>query len=247
MSRWIGIFGVLCGLLHCGGAHDLAPTESSALYGTQLIIQQPKGVTDHPLAAIVEYRITITAADMEPWTLAVDPSAITGPITGVPAGANRRMIIEARNARGDIIRRGVAENVTIPAAQLATVTVALAVVPIFTNLPADTVEFNTRFRPEVLSAPERTIRVLQGTTDPNTPLFDLAVGANLIPIPEAGIVRGHFAPLSPGTYHLVVEDVESGESSRVTVRLLDGSSAQATPWLSAGLIDADHQLRMGGL
>lgn len=255
MNSWTAaVLGLSCLLVHCGGAgtagtddggHTAAATAGGG--GTVLTLRHAKGLSDHPLATVTEYQVVVTAEDMEPWIAVVAVTHADEPLTGIPAGEHRQVVVDGRNHRGDVIVRGVATDITIEPATVTTVELPLAVVPIFTNLQSEAVEFNTRFRPEVLAAPDHTVRILQGPTDlPTLPLVDLAVGSEAILIPSTGITRPHFAPLPPGLYAMAVEDTQNGEVTTITVELLDGTLLRAAPLVSAGRGQPRHLFWVGG-
>jgi hypothetical protein len=221
-------------MLHCGQAGDGGHVVVGDGAAT-LAIYRSQSSAVHPMleAHRVIVRISGDSFDTLEFAFAADVTELL--MEGIPSGRDRYVTVAVENIREQVVRMGEQSDVDIASDGVTDVTMTLDAVPIFTNVVDGSIVANTRFRPEVITAPGHTIHVrYQRDGGFDEPLIDAALGTDaIVTDPDVGVAAIATPPLAPGQYHLVVRDAETARTSQAELTIVDGTQRRSAPFVWA--------------
>lgn len=182
------------------------------------------------------YQITITAPDLNtPFVSRFGGDSESARMLGIPTGEDRTIFVEAFNPNGLIIRRGTKEGVSIRAGQLSRVEIVMHSVPIFTNITDRSAVTAERLDFKIFGEPGSRLEIAEEEGGSVTIIADEASGRSLVnTVSDEGLfVHTPAEEPSLGVHAFTVTDLDSGESSRVTVTLYE-TTARPGLVLNAG-------------
>jgi hypothetical protein len=228
-------------LTSCGGGGSATSSSQSSCTGPcgvlKLAVTGSKSFNpkiDH--GRIVTYRVTLSGDGIDPPIVATfDGGATEGVIDGIPTGSNRQIAVDAINPNDLTIRQGEKADVTVEGGKTADVEVNMEEVPIFTNVTEGSIIENTRLIFQIFSDPTNHVVVEDISNDASAALADISTMATEISL-DTSTGLGRMAPaLQPtGEHKYKVSDVNTGRSSVVTVKILDGTKRKGAPFVAAG-------------
>lgn len=179
----------------------------------------------NPILQITQFRATVTGDDIEtPIVATAEPTATEIRIETVPYGDNRTILVEAVNARGDVLRRRRIEGLEIRKGVVSNVRGRMNTVPIALNLTSGTVIPVGRFRIDGFGEQGSSIRVISESDSGAIPFSPSE--SDLLPLASASIDTGLFQfsqrPSAFGKQTITLRDESTGESSQVEVYIVNG-------------------------
>ena len=182
----------------------------------------------NPILQITQFRATVTADDIEtPIIATAEPTATEIRIETVPYGDNRTILVEAVNARGDVLRRRRIEGLEIRKGVVSNVRGRMNTVPIALNLTSGTIIPVGRFRIDGFGEQGSSIRVISEAESGAIPFTPVNPSeSSLLPLASASIDTGLFQfsqrPSAFGKQTITLRDESTGESSQVMVYIVNG-------------------------
>ncbi len=216
---------VLCVLSACGGGGGTGGSHSAVEDGKNLAITVTGSRSFNPdvePGKIVYYQMTLSAEDIsDPIVKKFDGDADEAQILNVPVGTSRTILVEAYNPNGLVIRRGKKEGVSIEPNALTSVSIAMSAVPIFTNITDKSAISGNRLGFEVFAEPSSQVEVLNLTAGDETPVIDASRNSAYLDtsVNQTGLYSINPQTFDYGTYSFEVKDLQSGESSQVSLTL----------------------------
>lgn len=179
----------------------------------------------NPILEITQFRATVTGDDIEaPIVATAEPTATEIRIETVPYGDNRTILVEAVNARGDVLRRRRIEGLEIRKGVVSNVRGRMNTVPIALNLTPGSIIPVGRFRIDGFGEQGSSIRVISESDSGAIPFSPSE--SDLLPLASASIDTGLFEfaqrPSSFGKQTITLRDESTGESSQVEVYIVNG-------------------------
>lgn len=228
----------------CGG--DFAGVQDPASGALSVSLTNSKSSeAKGPIGTIQKYKILIEGADI--------PNAIEtefhgdarfGVIENIPVGEARKISVEGTNSNGELIRAGEIGGVDIGGGDNEA-RVVLESVPVFTNLKNDNLCDNARLHFSVYSDAPYPVQIEEINSNGTSVISDQSLAFNEIN-PDESTGRGSLrAPvLPPGPHEFIVRDLITNRSSKVRVRLFDGTKLRAAPFFVAVASDAGRKSRL---
>ncbi len=231
----------LIGLAGCGGSSGKGFLSIKVIDPLQPAGLKTGTILPPPLV-VDSFTIFISGPGIDPPVeQAVSGTAKSVEITGLPAGSGRVILIEARNSRGQVIRRREIPNVVIEAGVVSPIEAKLLTVPIFDNLSDGNLLPATRVVLNGFGEPGARLEISDRYRDDEGSLKDISGGFSVIPSLSLGDFALNPGSLPPGPHTFTVRDRETGESSSVQVVLV--LPGQRPGWtLSAGAGDRGSSL-----
>ena len=210
---------LIAALSGCGGGEGYV---SIGLEGAGIPVEL---AAQNPVLQITQFRATVTGDDIEaPIVATAEPTATEIRIETVPYGDNRTILVEAVNARGDVLRRRRIEGLEIRKGVVSNVRGRMNTVPIALNLTAGTVIPIGRFRIDGFGEQGSSIRVISEAESGAIPFSPSE--SDLLPLASASIDTGLFQfsqrPSAFGKQTITLRDESTGESSQVEVYIVNG-------------------------
>lgn len=229
----ISLIGAILTLVACGSGGDNGVTSSNAGYLSLDFVaaQDFNPNADH--GQVTKYKLTLTGSEIETPIEAYYPTD-TKEVTfeGFPGGSTVRVMLEAINVNNLTVRRGRSNDILIKGGQNVGATVIVNNVPIFSNVRDGATVYNNRFVPKVFALGAITFQISDYFGDRNSVIVDQITGQSHFSISESSelsIISVQAPKLDEGVHELVVKDIETGESSAITVTVLDGSNQKGLP------------------
>lgn len=220
IARAVFMMATLAALGGCGGGGEgfISISLENAGIPAELAAQ-------NPVLQITQFRATITADDIaEPIVATAEPTAAEILIETVPYGDNRTILVEALNSRGDVLRRRRMEGLEIKKGVVSNVRGRMNTVPVALNLAPGIIVPANRFRIDGFGEPGSSIRVISETESGAIPFAPSE--SDLLPLASASIDTGLFQfsqrPSATGKQTITLRDESTGESSQVSVYIING-------------------------
>lgn len=179
------------------------------------------------LLKIAGFQALVTAGDIEtPITATAEASADQIEIRGIPYGENRTILVEALNSRGDVLRRRRLEGLEIKKGVVSNVEGRWNTVPLALNLADGSVLSAERFRVLGFGEPGSPIRVSSvsdaGGAVAFVSLNETVPQTVVSPSLSSGLFNFRQRPSALGRQTLTLRDENNGETSSVTVYVIEG-------------------------
>ncbi len=248
-AKIIFLFSLLFILSSCGGGDSdeghIAISVKNALRPAALKSQQslPEILT------VDSFRVVVSADDM-PSAISVSFPATTtqGQISGIPIGQNRSVLIEALNKDKTALRRRLIKGVEIHGGDPTPLQATLLTIPVITNIKDGGFIPASRLILSGYGEPAGSLAVMDHSTSGiSASLSDFETKSPKISpsLSAGGFFSFHATSLVPGVHTFEVRDDQTGESSTVTVTILQ-SGRQPGTWLSAaGQVEANQIFNLG--
>jgi len=193
----------------------------------------------HSYSEIDFYRATITGIGIDfPIIAEFDGKAENGTMSGIPVGNDRVITIDAVSKRGEIIRKGIRDNVLVEGNKVNDIEISLNSVPIFTNIKNGNTIPSTRLRPEVFADPGETVEIIRVINEQETPIFNISSNTSEIYADtNSGLATLDPMDIGLGEYSLIVRSLETGYESSVDIKIIDGTKIKAAPLYSLGSVE----------
>lgn len=211
----------------------------------------PAGLSAESLPTIQRvsrFVITVTGEDLEePVIINLDSDTTGTSLRDLPEGTSRTLLVEALNSEGMVVRRRQIDGITINKDNTEPIVVSLNTVPLFTNLRNGNRVIVDRLMMLGVGEPGGSLEINDEYDGSIGVLFDMAVNDSLI-TPSMSMGDFSFLPptLSQGMHTFTLSDLDTGESSQVTVRLVPPGSLPGIGIVSFGGINASH-ISSGGI
>ncbi len=230
-------------LLSCSGSGDdvmaLAVDNAYCPAGVSSIESLPD------VLRVETYRILISGDNFDSIEIFYPGNVISDTIKGIPKGEGRTLLVEAMNKNGTVIcRRQVAVN--IKGGKNTPINIALLSVPFVTNLSNGNLVTATRLLFKGYGEPTGGIEILDSFGGSEKPLIDLSTSRDLVSpsLSDAGFFfKPEVLPIGPHTF--TIRDAGTGESSQVSVILVQPGREPGRGVVSAGLRDVSQTHSMG--
>lgn len=247
VNKFLFVFIVCLGLNACSGHETVQLT---------LIIENARGPAGLDLSQlpsiqqVTSFLVTVTGEDLEePVVMNLDASTASTDLNDVPVGTARTFSVEAFNSEGMCVRRNEISGVTVTKEATEPIVVSLNTVPLITNLRNGNKVISTRLRINGVGEPGGSLEFIDipEETQIESLLFDVALGDDVIS-PSMSLGTFNFNPptLAIGDHTFTVRDLDTGEKSDVTVRLIPAGSLPGTGIVSFGAINASS-VSSGGI
>jgi hypothetical protein len=197
---------------------------------------------------VSRFVVTVTGEDLEePVVINLDSDTTGTSLEDLPEGTSRTLLVEALNAEGIVVRRRQIDGVTIDKDNTEPIVVSLNTVPLFTNIRNGNRVIVDRLLMLGVGEPGGSLEINDEYGGSTAALIDIAVGDSVI-TPSIDMGDFSFLPsvLSQGMHTFTLSDLDTGESSKVTVRLVPPGSLPGTGIVSFGGISASH-ITSGGI
>ncbi len=196
------------------GLPDLAAAASESAFSMDLL-------------RVATFQAMVTAEDMEvPMVATADATAEQIEIRGIPYGDDRTILVEALNSRGDVLRRRRLEGLEIKKGVVSNVEGRWNTVPLALNLTNGSVLSAARFRVLGFGEPGSPIRVSSVSNAGDAVAFialsESEAATVLSPSLSSGVFNFRQRPSALGRQTLTLRDENNGESSSVTVTVVEG-------------------------
>ncbi len=184
---------------------------------------------------IARFQVTVTG-EGTPLTAAGDATATELRVDGVPYKVPLTVLIEAFNAEGTVIRRRRIEGLVIKPGVVAPMESTLNTVPVVLNLRSGSIVLADRLRLVGFGEPGSSIRVESRQASSSISMNESVGGSPMVVSPSLSTGLFEFVPPSrlSGRQTLTVIDEETGESSSLTVYVVDGSDRPGRRLVTAG-------------
>ena len=199
---------------------------------------------------VTEFRVTITAADLaEPITAEAQADAEEIEIVGIPVGEGRRILIEAINGEGTVIRRRELTGIVIKGGVVTPIKTSLNTIPLILNLKNNSTVLARHFSVQGFGEPAGRLQLEARSTNQVIQLNESPFGGEVLVSPSLSTGLFEFAPPAflLGKQTLTVTDLSSGESSSIEIVVVEGEQRAGTrlavtgsPALSVGAAVAGH-------
>lgn len=188
------------------------------------------------------YQIKVTAPDLKiPFVARFGGSVDAAKMPGIPTGVDRTIAIEAINPNGLVIRRGAKEGVSVIPGEYSHIEIVMHSVPIFTNVADKSAVCNTNMDFRVFGEPGSKLEILEKMGGDMKAVIEPTTGRALVnTAPEEGMFEHTPGELKLGVHSFMVRDVDSEESSEVTLTLY-----QATVRPGIALVSGGRVVRQG--
>lgn len=177
---------------------------------------------------IDRYKVTIMGATLIASIVKYYEAGTTAAtFDGFADGTTLTILVEYINANGLTVRRGQSQTLTITAGQTITTALDINNVPIFANVRDGATVYNNRFAPEVFAPGAIEFQVSDFFNASESVLTDTDSGLATFSISEGdptSTLSLNVPTLSAGDHELTVIDTDTGESSTITITVLQGST-----------------------
>ncbi len=191
---------------------------------------------------VVRFVVTVTGEDLaEPVVINLDADSTGTELNELPDGTARTFLVEAFNSEGMVVRRKQIMNVTIDKDNAEPIVVSLNTVPLFTNLRSGNRVIVNRLKLLGVGEPGGRLEIDDATEGSSDVLLDVSLGDSVIS-PSISLGTFTMAPdtLALGRHTFTVRDLDNGEQSQVSVRLIPPGSLPGIGIVSFGGIEASH-------
>lgn len=213
--------------INCG---DSGASQSQGLLF--LGIQQQQNFNpnaDH--GQIEKYKLTISGSQLDqPIEKYYSKDEQEATIEGLPAGSQVRVELEAINSNDIVVRRGKSQSIHIIGGQNAQADLAINNVPIFANVRDGAIVYNNRFQPKIFAPGEINFQVSDTLDGHFSIIEDTVSDQTHFSISESvkdSVLTINAAEFSIGEHELMVKDPDTGEFSKIKVRVLEGQNQKA--------------------
>lgn len=197
------------------------------------------------------YQLKVTAPDLKiPFVARFGGGVDSAKMAAIPTGADRTLTIEAFNPNGMVIRRGKKEGVSIIPGEYSHVEIVMHSVPIFTNVADKSAVCSTSMEFKVFGEPGSRLEILEKVgRDAEEPVKDRATSRALVnTAPEDGLFEHLPEKLELGVHAFVVRDMDSEESSAVTLTLYQATVRPGIALVSGGIVTRQgNEMVMSGV
>lgn len=174
-----------------------------------------------------------------------DGEASEGFIDGVPIGENRTVEVEAFNANGIRIKRGIAGDVAV-GGTTAEVDVEMNYIPIFANIADGATVENTRFLIKVIADPANPFIIIgeprDGESKQSFSISDEPSSNDAFYSDDVSWSVGITPPvMAPGNYGIAVVDSATGLNSRVEIKIVEGRYVKPAPIVSSAGLKENYE------
>lgn len=177
---------------------------------------------------IDRYKVTITGSTLlAPIVQYYEADTTSASFDGFVDGTTLNILVEYININGLTVRRGYSETVSITAGETTTASLNINNVPIFANVSDGATVYNNRFAPEIFAPGEIEFQIRDFFNTNESILEDIDSDLAYFSISEddpTSTLTINVPELSTGEHELTVTDMDTGESSSVTINILDGES-----------------------
>lgn len=177
---------------------------------------------------IDRYKVTITGSTLiAPIVKYYEAGTTSASFDDFADGTTLTVLIEYINVNGLTVRRGQSQTLTITAGQTTAASLDVNNVPVFANVRDGATVYNNRFVPEVFAPGAIEFQVSDFFNASESILSDVDSGLASFSINEddaTSTVSINVPELSAGDHELTVTDTDTGESSTITVTVLQGST-----------------------
>jgi len=237
---WILMLGFWI-VIGCGSEKDLPQgisfSETAGDVGyIHLSLSNSESPSLLELGTISKYRLKIEGEGFETLEQTFSKEAGGVVIQGIPVGPNRRIQVLALNSRDQVLREGVAENITIERGKQSQLEIILYSVPVILNLKQDDYLSNQRLYFHILTDPHHRLAV-----EGESPLRDIISGLETLESNQAGLSKFYPGVFPAGDATFTVFDLDSEKSSKVLVHLWDGSAIKGASLFAS----SQSQKRLG--
>lgn len=245
---WIGLAGLLFypACFNSGGEGVLVMAVKNATrpasLSAELILPEPLRVKT--------FRVVVTGEGMSAIEAVFSGDSRGGTISGIPVGDDRKVLIEALNSAGIVIRRRKLSGIKIGKGNPTPVVATLLSVPFVTSPSDGNLVTQTRLIFKGYGEPGGSIEVVDISESDSAVLSDLGTSLESVSpsLSDGGFV---FRPpaLAVGPHTFVVRDPGTGEESQVTVTLVRPGRLPGVTISAAGLKNntSGHTLGTNGL
>lgn len=255
---WILMFGFFsaagCGQIPSSSAptagSSVTPTPSAA----EIAILETKGTAGYlqlninglatpshvEVATIAFYKIVVERDGFAPIEQTLSKEANGLQIANLPTGKIRRIRLLALNARGQVLREGVTENVEISPGREIRLEIVLQAVPVFLNVADGDSISNQRLFFRLFSDPGHRLAV-----ETDRALTDALSGESQMATDANGEAAFYSADFPAGDYFFTLRDLETQKFSTVAVHLWSGEKIRAAPLFAGSFAKAEPASRLG--
>jgi hypothetical protein len=186
---------------------------------------------------VVEYRVTVSSTGLAEPIFKVFPAGTpSATFDGFAGGTELAVLVEYVNEDGLVVRRGRAESVIIRSGTDTPADVTVNNVPIFTNVRDGATVASDRFVPRVF-APGISFEIEDGFDGAINVLPDVTSGEVSFSIADGGtvpVMAVRIPKLPSGAHGLTVRDPLTGESSYVSIRVVERGAKPALATTAGG-------------
>ena len=149
---------------------------------------------------------------------------------GLTAGKTITVTVEAVNYNGYAILRGVSENVMVGEDNTTVSNIIIKAVPVFANTYHNATVYTNRFVPKIYAPTDVEFEVADLFNGSESVLEDIISGDINFSV-SAGDTNSvktvYAAPLQEGTQQLTVKDTDTGESTTITINVINTGQVKA--------------------
>ena len=149
---------------------------------------------------------------------------------GLNAGETVNVTVEAVNYNGYAILRGVSEDVMVGEDNTTVSKIEVKAVPVFANVYHNATVYSNRFVPKIYAPTNVEFDVVDLFNGSESVLEDLVCGAVDFSVNASdtnSVKTVYAAPLPEGTQQLTVQDTDTGESTQITINVIDSGQVKA--------------------
>lgn len=189
------------------------------------VAQEQSGDPVDPLV-VTKFKVTIAGEGIDPpITVTADASATQIEVLEIPKGPGRIILIEAYNGEGMVIRRRQLTGVTIKGGVVTPIKTSLNTIPLILNLKSGNIVLVKNFKIVGFGEPAGSLSVDAQSSNQSVSMNQSVEGFNLIVSPSVSDGLFEFDPpvFLMGQQTITLTDEATGESSSVSVTVIDGS------------------------
>lgn len=182
---------------------------------------------------ITRYKVTVATAGLPtPVVRYYGNDETEAEIDGLPAGSLAIVTVEYLNVNELTVRRGISPEIPIVGGEFAEAKIVVNNVPIFANVRDGAIIPANMFRPFVFAPEGMEIVLSDETGGVSRSVADVATEISVFTAPQAPqeeLVGINMGLLLPGEHRLTVSSLTTGESSSVSVTIVNSVAASVLP------------------
>lgn len=198
---------------------------------------------------VTSFHVAISGDNFSTIEATFSGDAAGGQIEGIPVGENRRVLVEALNANGVVVRRREISNVRITGGDVTPIVASLLSVPVVTNVSNDNMVTQTRLFFRGYAEPAGSLQVWDSYQGGESRLIEEASVRSDVISPSLSDGGFNFRPsaLPLGAHLFTLKDPSSGEETKLQLTVVKPGREPGVGNHSAGNLHTETTQTLGSL